>query len=52
VIEHLACLLLARIDGKSPVEYITDPDEKETIRRMARNFILRPPRSIAEVFAC
>lgn len=50
-IEHLGCLLLARVDGKSPAEYITTEPLKETIRRRARALILQPPRTIDEVFA-
>lgn len=51
-IGHLGCLLLARIDGKSPAEYITDKDLKETIRQRARLLITQPPATIPEVFAC
>ena len=29
-------LLLARVDGKSPVEYITDDAQREPVRRAAR----------------
>ena len=29
-------LLLARVDGKSPVEYLTDESSKDTVRRVAR----------------
>ena len=32
----LPALLLARIDGKSPVEYLTDEASKEIVRRVAR----------------
>ena len=49
-IAHLGCLLLARIDGKSPAEYITDAPLRESIRRFARNLILSPPARVAEVF--
>ncbi len=47
---HLGCLLLARIDGKSPAEYITEAPLRETIRRFARNLILSPPTRVADVF--
>jgi 5-methylthioribose kinase len=47
---HLGCLLLARVDGKSPAEYITDAPLRESIRRFARNLILSPPARVAEVF--
>ena len=51
-IEHLGCLLLARIDGKSPAEYITDQETKETIRQAAQRIIVNPPRTVLDVFAC
>lgn len=37
--ELLPILLLARIDGKSPVEYITEENTKNNIRRTARKFL-------------
>lgn len=49
-IRHLSGLLLARMDGKSPVEYITDTALKDRIRGFARGLIAQPPRTIAEVF--
>ena len=51
-IEHLGCLLLARVDGKSPAEYLTSEELKERVRRRARDMIRNPPATIAEVFAC
>lgn len=33
---ELAVLMLARVDGKSPVEYVTDPATKETLRSAAK----------------
>ena len=48
---HLGGLLLARIDGKSPVEYITDAGLKDRIRQVGRDLILHPPRSVMEVFS-
>src|SRR5262245_9382678 len=35
-------LLLARIDGKSPVEYITEVGEKTMVRRVARQLLQAP----------
>lgn len=49
-IRHLGALLLARIDGKSPAEYIQDPALKDRIRTAAREVILNPPSSIDAVF--
>ncbi len=43
----LAGMLLARIDGKSPVEYITDTTEKDRVRRFARGFLLQPATRLA-----
>jgi aminoglycoside phosphotransferase (APT) family kinase protein len=44
-------LFLARIDGKSPVEYVTDTLDKERVRRVARNLLLEPVETVDEV-AC
>jgi Ser/Thr protein kinase RdoA (MazF antagonist) len=38
----LPALLLARVDGKSPVEYITEESDKERVRRVARNLLMHP----------
>ncbi|MFA9518158.1 aminoglycoside phosphotransferase family protein [Halopenitus sp. H-Gu1] len=35
-VTELAILMLARVDGKSPVEYVTSPDTKEILRRIAK----------------
>ena len=47
---HLACLLLARIDGKSPAEYITEKPLKAKIREFAMRMILDPPGTVADFF--
>ncbi|MHB8528593.1 MAG: phosphotransferase family protein [Caulobacteraceae bacterium] len=39
--ELLAGLLLARVDGKSPVEYLTEARDQEFVRAAARDFISR-----------
>ena len=44
-------LLLARIDGKSPVEYIVDETDKAQVRRVARRLLLRPVDTVAAVCA-
>jgi 5-methylthioribose kinase len=49
-LEHLGGLLLARIDGKSPVEYIRDPQVKDRVREAAAAILLHPPESVAAVF--
>lgn len=40
-------LLLARIDGTSPVEYITEETDKQTVRRAARRGLTTPPGTLA-----
>jgi aminoglycoside phosphotransferase (APT) family kinase protein len=42
-------LFLARIDGKSPVEYLTEERDKDTVRRVARSLLARPPDRLAEI---
>jgi aminoglycoside phosphotransferase (APT) family kinase protein len=36
-------LFLARVDGKSPVEYITAAADKDRVRRVARALLIAPP---------
>lgn len=46
----LPALMLARIDGKSPVEYLTDQADKDAVRSFARALLTAPvdsPRDIA-----
>jgi aminoglycoside phosphotransferase (APT) family kinase protein len=42
-------LFLARIDGKSPVEYVTDERDRERVRRVAIPLIATPPSALAEI---
>jgi aminoglycoside phosphotransferase (APT) family kinase protein len=42
-------LLLARVDGKSPVEYLTDEADKEKVRRVAAQLLKRPAARLIEV---
>jgi len=49
-LQHLGWLLLSRIDGKSPAEYIRGPELRDQVRRYARDLILSPPDTVAEVF--
>ena len=44
-------LLLARVDGKSPVEYLTDEDDKAIVRRVATRLLQRPAESLVQVAA-
>lgn len=47
----LPALLLARIDGKSPVEYVTEPASKDLVRSVATPLISRPPTALSDVQA-
>ncbi|HVS72533.1 MAG TPA: phosphotransferase [Phycisphaerae bacterium] len=48
----LAALLLARLDGKSPVEYLLPhPDLQSTIRTIARDVLSQPPRDLPRTLA-
>jgi aminoglycoside phosphotransferase (APT) family kinase protein len=40
-------LLLARVDGKSPVEYLTADSQKNKVREFAARFLLQPPSSLS-----
>jgi aminoglycoside phosphotransferase (APT) family kinase protein len=42
-------LLLARVDGKSPVEYLTQETQKARVRRVAGALLRTPPARLAEV---
>jgi 5-methylthioribose kinase len=48
-LEHLPALLLARVDGKSPAEYL-DGAARERARTMARDMMLHSPASVEAVF--
>ena len=45
----LPALLLARVDGKSPVEYLTAESQKSAVRRFAGSFMEKPVSSLSEV---
>lgn len=42
-------LLLARVDGKSPVEYLTLDSQRELVRSFAKQFLLYPPANLADI---
>jgi tRNA A-37 threonylcarbamoyl transferase component Bud32 len=48
-LQHLPALLLARVDGKSPVEYLND-SAREKARALALELMRHPAGSITEVF--
>ena len=45
----LPSLLLARVDGTSPVEYITQTNDQILVRRFAMPFILKPVSRLDEL---
>jgi aminoglycoside phosphotransferase (APT) family kinase protein len=45
----LPALLLGRIDGKSPAEYITAEADRERVRRVARHLIARRPQRLSDI---
>lgn len=47
--EMLPGLLLARVDGRSPVEYLVDPAARNLVRRLATALLLAPPASTLAV---
>jgi aminoglycoside phosphotransferase (APT) family kinase protein len=48
VLGHVACLLLARVDGKSPAEYLS-VEEKARVRRFGQLLISEPPGKLADL---
>jgi aminoglycoside phosphotransferase (APT) family kinase protein len=42
-------LFLARVDGKSPVEYVTDEGQREKVRRVASGLLTHPVASLRSV---
>jgi aminoglycoside phosphotransferase (APT) family kinase protein len=50
-IEHLGALMLARVDGKSPAEYLAvNPEAVAAVRRQAILLMAEPPPSVAAAF--
>ncbi|MHB1132187.1 MAG: phosphotransferase family protein [Chloroflexota bacterium] len=47
----LGCLLAARVDGKSPVEYLIEERQKEAARALASKILLAELRSLTAVAA-
>jgi 5-methylthioribose kinase len=47
---HLGCLMLARVDGKSPAEYLTEGLKVE-VREFARRLIASPPWSVSDLWS-
>jgi hypothetical protein len=47
----LAGLFLGRVDGKSPVEYVTEDAQRERVRRTAVSWLLQPLDTLSELRA-
>ncbi len=45
----LPALLLARVDGKSPIEYITDEAGRAKVRRVARSLLMAPRDHLEDI---
>ena len=45
ILGHVGCLMLARVDGKSPAEYLSE-SERERARRLGISFIVEPPQDV------
>ena len=43
--------MAARIDGKSPVEYLTDESQKDAVRRFARSLLADPVANLGVIVA-
>ncbi len=48
-VRHLAACLLARIDGKSPVDYLTAAWQTHLVRSLSRACLAEPPASVEHV---
>ncbi|MFK5924728.1 MAG: aminoglycoside phosphotransferase family protein [Verrucomicrobiota bacterium] len=46
----LPMLMLARVDGKSPVEYLADEQKKQTLRKFAYQVLRETPKDVTELF--
>jgi aminoglycoside phosphotransferase (APT) family kinase protein len=49
LLRQAGCLLLARVDGKSPADYLTE-GERRTTRELARRLLTHPPASILDAW--
>jgi hypothetical protein len=47
VLGHVGCLMVARVDGKSPAEYLS-LEEREAARAAGSRLLLEPPGSLDE----
>ena len=51
VVGHLACVHLARVDGKSPVEYLQSDEERDIVRAFAKDLLREPPDGVEAAVA-
>ncbi len=51
VTRHAAACMLARIDGKSPVDYLKREEQRALAREFSRSALLRPAESIEELIS-
>ena len=47
----LAAILLARVDGKSPLEYLTSKQDQAHLRQFARHWLMQPATKLAQMSA-
>ncbi len=50
-VAHCGVCLLARVDGTSPVDYLTEEEQRESVRRLGRLILLGGVRTWHEVLA-
>lgn len=51
VVTELGVLMLARVDGKSPVEYVQRSSTKQRLRRLAKRLLTEDDTTLEELFA-
>lgn len=49
VLGHVGCLMLARVDGKSPAEYLSEP-ERERAWRLGLSLVVDPPADLGALW--
>jgi 5-methylthioribose kinase len=49
LVRQTGCLLLARVDGKSPADYL-DADGRDRTRNLARRLLVEPPDSVLDAW--
>ncbi|MDE0817890.1 MAG: phosphotransferase [Pirellulaceae bacterium] len=47
---NLGACLVARVDGKSPVEYLLDPEHQETVRQLGKRLLLEGVQRVENVW--